>query len=125
MPKINEVLRQEDVGRRLREELPRWHLRHGSIRRVYRVEGWKSALLLTTTIGHLCEVAWHHPEILLSFGRVEIRLSTHIPEGITERDLELATHIEELVGWHPGEESRALDGTPDNPRHAYLKRDPA
>jgi hypothetical protein len=38
--------------------------------------------------------------------------------GLTEKDFALAKKIEEVVGWQPGLEGGALEGTPTDPRFA-------
>jgi 4a-hydroxytetrahydrobiopterin dehydratase len=49
---------------------------------------------------------------------------THTAKGITDKDFELARKIEEVVGWRPGREGGALEGTPETDlRFAYLKYD--
>ena len=55
---------------------------------------------------------------------MEVRLKTHTAKGITDKDLELARKIEEVVAWQPGKEGGALEGTPQgDQRFAYLKYD--
>jgi len=115
------IYEETEAAARLVAELPRWEVADGHLRRIFRVQGWKSALLVAGAIGHLAERAWHHPELRLAWGRVEVRLRTHDPDGITERDFALARRIEEVVGWRPGEEG--LDGTPADPRFAYILED--
>ena len=119
------VISDQDVQTRLAAELPQWRLEGGMICRGYGTSGWKSSLLVVNAIGHLVEVAWHHPDIALSFYRVEVRLMSHDVRGITERDLQLAHKIEEFVLWRPKEEPEsAFDGTPDaDTRFAYLRYD--
>ena len=103
-------------------DLPAWALADGTIRRTFRTHGWKGTLMLVTTIGHLAEAAWHHPDLLVSYDKVEVRLSTHSEKGITAKDLALAAKIELVVMWRPGgEEGGPLDGTPSDPRHAYVR----
>ncbi len=111
------------VAQHLARDLPRWRLEDKSIRRVYRVNGFKSALMLVNAIGHLAEVAWHHPDLALSWGRVEVSLWSHDADGVTWRDLELAQRIEDLATWRPGARGGALEGTPHDPQHAYLLDD--
>lgn len=116
------VYEETEAAARLAKELPRWEIVEGHLRRCYRVQGWKSTLLLAGAIGHLAEQAWHHPELRLSWGRVEVRLRTHEHDGITERDFALARRIEELVTRRPGPEE-GLEGTPEDPRFAYIRED--
>ena len=118
------VYSDADVEAWLRENLPHWTLERGWIRRKYRTNGWKGTLMVVNTIGHLAEVAWHHPDITLSYAWLEVRLCTHSAKGITGKDFALARKIEEVVQWQPGKEGDGLEGTPrDDQRFAYIKYD--
>jgi 4a-hydroxytetrahydrobiopterin dehydratase len=120
---VEKTLTDDEIVTRLSGVLVRWTYSDGAIRRQYVTHGWKSTLMVVNTIGHLCEAAWHHPDLAVSYNRVGVALSTHDANGITERDFALAAKIEEVVCWRPGEEGGALEGTPDDPRYAYLKYD--
>jgi 4a-hydroxytetrahydrobiopterin dehydratase len=111
---------ESEITARLAEQLPRWRLEGGWIRRTYRTSGWKGTLMVINTIGHLAEAAWHHPDITASYAWVEVRLQTHTAKGITDKDFELAKKIEEVVLWQPGLAGGALEGTPADPRFAYI-----
>jgi 4a-hydroxytetrahydrobiopterin dehydratase len=102
--------------------LPHWRLEEGWIKRTYKTNSWKGTLMVINTVGHLAEAAWHHPDMTLSYAWVEVRLMTHSAKGVTRKDIELARKIEEVVAWRPGEGS-ALEGTPGDPRFAYIKYD--
>ncbi|WP_034992038.1 4a-hydroxytetrahydrobiopterin dehydratase [Beijerinckia mobilis] len=104
-------------------DLPCWFFADGAIRRRYKTSGWKATLMVVNTVGHLCEAAWHHPEIHLSYGGVEIALSTHTPRGITEKDFALARKIEDVIFWQPSRDSGPLEGTPSDPAFAYIDYD--
>ena len=104
-------------------KLPGWRLQNGAIRRMFRTSGWKSSLMVVNAIGHLAEAAWHHPDISLSWDRVEVSLTTHDCGGLSARDFELALKIEDFVCWRPGRDGGALEGTPDDVRFAYLEYD--
>lgn len=113
------ALSPEAVAERLARELPAWRLENGAIRRLYKVNGFKSALMVVNAVGHLAECAWHHPDIALSWGKVEVALWSHDAGGVTDRDFALARKIEEVVAWRP---DAPLEGTPDDPQHAYVLR---
>ncbi len=117
-----QALAADEIAARL-ETLPGWRLQEGAIKRTFRTHGWKGSLMVTSAIGHLAEVAWHHPEIALSWNRVEVSLSTHDVDGISDRDFELARKIEEFVSWRPANEGGALEGTPAEDRFAYIAYD--
>lgn len=114
----------DEVTARLTGPLRHWRLEKGWIRRTYRTHGWKGTLMVINTVAHLAEAAWHHPDITASYAWVEVRLCTHSAKGITDKDLQLAAKIEEVVQWQPAGEESALEGTPRNdPRFAYIKYD--
>lgn len=114
----------EQITARLKSELPAWKFETAWIVRTYRTGDWKGTLMVVNTVGHLAEVAWHHPELEVSYAAVTVKLQSHDANGITERDFALARKIEDVVLWNPGSEAgSALVGTPDDPRFKYLVRD--
>ena len=115
------VFTPEQIDARLKAELPTWKFEQAWIVRTFKTSGWKSTLMVVNTVGHLAEVAWHHPELDVSYASVTVKLQSHDAQGITERDFALAHKIEEVVLWRPGRETGAvLEGTPDDPRFKYL-----
>jgi 4a-hydroxytetrahydrobiopterin dehydratase len=120
----NEVYSAEEVEARLKEELPKWFLEDGWIRRKYKTSGWKGTLMVVNTVGHLAEAAWHHPDLTVSYAFVIVKLVNHEAKGITDKDFQLERKSEEVIMWQPGtEEGSALPGTPDDPRFKYMKYD--
>ena len=113
----------EDAQARLETmALAHWSVRDGSLFRAYQTADWRSSMMIANAIAHLAEAAWHHPELRISWGRVEVWLTTHSDGGITDKDFALAQRIEDRVLWQPDDDS-ALDGTPDEARWRYLLRD--
>ena len=112
-----------EVEALLQEELPKWYLEKGWIRRKYKTSGWKGTLMVVNTVGHLSEAAFHHPDLTVSYAFVIVKLVNHAAKGITNKDFELAHKIEEVIMWQPGKEESALTGTPDDPRFKYIKYD--
>ncbi len=119
--KAEESYNDADIEARLKEQLPNWHLEDGWIRRKYKTAGWKGTLMVINTVGHLAEAAFHHPDLSASYAFVIVKLMTHSAKGVTNKDFELARKIEEVVGWQPGKEGGALEGTPSDPRFKYIK----
>ncbi len=115
------VFTEAQIAARLPQELPRWSFTNGHIERVFKTAGWKASLMVVNAIGHLAEVAWHHPDLAVSYASVTVRLMTHDAGGITDKDFELARKIEEVVMWRPGQQpGSALEGTPDDERYACV-----
>ena len=113
-----------EIAERLARELPHWKYEDGWIRRTYKTASWKGTLMAINAVGHLAEAAWHHPDIKASYAWLEVKLKTHSAKGVTDKDFELARKIEEVVGWRPGKEGGALEGTPTGDmRVAYINYD--
>ena len=64
------------------------------------------------TVGYLCEAAYHHADISLTWGKAWIKLKTHSAGGITDKDFALAKQIEAVVLWRPPA-GGPLEGTPN------------
>jgi len=121
---ITKVYSEQEIKLKLETELPHWYLENGWIRRKYRTSGWKATLMVVNTIGHLAEAAWHHPDLTVSYAFVVVKLMTHDAKGITDKDFELATKIEQVISWQPANDNGALEGTPnDDARFKYIKYD--
>src|SRR6266566_5046866 len=66
--------------------------------------------LLLKAIGFFAEAADHHPDLAVSWGKVQVKLWTHSAGGVTASDMELAQLIEQTALWRPPTGS-ALRGT--------------
>ncbi|MDE2364088.1 MAG: 4a-hydroxytetrahydrobiopterin dehydratase [Hyphomicrobiales bacterium] len=115
------VYRIPEIEQRLARENPRWRYENGAIVRTFRTQSWKATLLAAGAVAHLAEAAWHHPEMILNYPSLEVRLNTHDAGGVTDKDFELAAQIEKVVGWRP--QGGALEGTPQDAASAYIKYD--
>jgi 4a-hydroxytetrahydrobiopterin dehydratase len=62
----------------------------------YRFDDFKSALAFTNRVGGVAEEEGHHPDIILSWGKVVIRLWTHKINGLAENDFIVASKIDAL-----------------------------
>jgi 4a-hydroxytetrahydrobiopterin dehydratase len=98
-----------DIAERLKA-LPSWRLEAGAIVRDFATDGWPTTLMLVNAIGFFAEAADHHPDLAVSWGKVQVKLSTHSAGGVTASDMELATLIEQTALWRPAGKS-ALRGT--------------
>jgi 4a-hydroxytetrahydrobiopterin dehydratase len=64
--------------------------------REFRFNDFLEALTFTNRVGALAEQEGHHPDILLSYGKVGITLWTHAIDGISENDFILAAKVDQL-----------------------------
>ncbi len=69
--------------------------------------------MLVNAIGFFAEAADHHPDLAVSWGKVQVKLWTHSAGGVTASDVELAKLIEQTALWRPrsGGRASALRGT--------------
>ena len=103
----------DQIDAKLRElGLNDWYLEDGWLRRKFKTDGWPTTLMLTNAIGYLCEAAYHHADLSITWGKLWVKLKTHSAGGITDKDFELARKIEEIVLWRP-QPGGALEGTPN------------
>lgn len=68
-----------------------------AIRKSYHFSDFSEAWAFLSRIALAAEKMDHHPEIFNVYNRVEIILSTHDVEGLSELDLRLARTIDELA----------------------------
>jgi 4a-hydroxytetrahydrobiopterin dehydratase len=107
------VYSDAEVQARIQETgLSEWYLEEGWLRRKYNTDGWPTTLMLTNAIGYLCEAAWHHADLAITWGKLWVKLKTHSAGGITDKDFALAQKIEEVVLWRPPA-GGPLEGTPN------------
>lgn len=66
------------------------------LEKTFSFKDFKEALDFTNKVGELAEQENHHPDILLSWGKVKITLFTHKINGLSESDFILAAKIGEL-----------------------------
>jgi len=106
------VYGEAEVAAKLAEHgLGEWYLEDGWIRRKYNTDGWPQTLMAVNAIGYLCEAAWHHADLSITWGKLWVKLKTHDAGGITDKDFELARKIEEVVLWRPAT-GNSLTGNP-------------
>lgn len=112
------IYTDDEVAARVQSEgLSEWKLEEGWLRRKFNTDGWPTTLMLVNAIGFLCEAAWHHADLSVTWGKLWVKLRTHSAGGITDKDFALARKIDELALWRP-EPGGPLEGTP-NP---FVKR---
>ena len=66
------------------------------ITRTFLFPDFKQALGFVNRVGEVAEEQGHHPDILLTWGKVEITLWTHKIDGLTESDIIMAAKIDAL-----------------------------
>jgi 4a-hydroxytetrahydrobiopterin dehydratase len=79
------------------EILSDWSLRDGKLYRAIRFVNFSATFSFMTQVALIAEKADHHPEWFNVYNRLEIWLTTHDADGISQRDIDLATAINALL----------------------------
>ena len=83
--------------KRLQNQVEGWDVVKGHhLHKAYTFPDFKSALTFVNRVGEVAEEQGHHPDIALTWGKVEITIWTHKIDGLTESDFILAAKLDEL-----------------------------
>jgi 4a-hydroxytetrahydrobiopterin dehydratase len=94
------ISRLEDAARDIAMQLlPQWTYDADAkgIRRTLRFADFAEAFGFMTRLAILAEKADHHPEWFNVYNRVEILLTTHDADGLSQRDIDLASKIDVIA----------------------------
>ena len=82
-------------------ELPGWHRAEvggkPGISKTFDRANFLDGLGFVTRVADLAEKAGHHPDVLLTYPRVTMSLTTHDAGGLTDKDFALAAEIERVA----------------------------
>lgn len=80
--------------------LPGWNTvpDRDAIHKSFHFADFNAAFAFMTRVALRAEQVNHHPEWFNVYNRVDITLSTHDANGLTQRDIDLAHFIEEVAG---------------------------
>ena len=96
MPKISKLSSRE-IEKRL-AGLTGWSLKDGKLYQQFSFDDFVGAFGFMSRVALLAERADHHPEWSNVYNRVEVYLTTHDAQGISERDFQLAENINRVQG---------------------------
>lgn len=82
-------------------QLPGWTMAEGerdAIARTFRFKDFNAAFGFMTRVAIKADQLDHHPEWSNVYNRVEVVLTTHDADGVTELDVTLARFMDEIAG---------------------------
>jgi 4a-hydroxytetrahydrobiopterin dehydratase len=82
-----ELLSDEEIDRQLPDG---WSREGDEIVRTYGFDDYLAGIEFVTHVGEVAEEEFHHPEIVVGYEEVEVRLTSHEEGGITDKDVRLA-----------------------------------
>lgn len=76
-----------------------WDFTHDNTRllRKLKFKDFKMAMDLAYKIGKMADEQWHHPELHVGFGHLEIEVWTHKINGLVESDFIFAAKADEII----------------------------
>ena len=77
---------------------PKWNLVQNNthLKIVYKFKDFAQAMELAVRIGKMADEQWHHPELLVGFGHLDIEVWTHKIEGLVESDFIFCAKVDRI-----------------------------
>jgi 4a-hydroxytetrahydrobiopterin dehydratase len=75
-------------------KLPGWQVAGRELVKEFRFGSYLAGIEFVRQVGHLAEAMNHHPDLLVRWRKVTVRLTTHSAGGLTALDFTLAGKIE-------------------------------
>ena len=83
---------------KLKSQVSGWNVvNEHHLTKTFTFPDFKTALDFVNRAGAIAEEEGHHPDLCLSWGKVEVKTWTHKIDGLTESDFILAAKIDHLV----------------------------
>ncbi len=97
MDNLSYALLDEDAVKMGLASLADWSIENNILTKTYSFESYAEGIMFGAAVGHLANTLDHHPDILISYGKVKVSTWTHDAGGLTSYDLELAKRIDRIV----------------------------
>lgn len=89
-------LNEKEIQEHLAELNPKWKRQDKFIYRAFLFLNFKEAFAFMTEVAEIAEELNHHPNWENSYNKVNVSLTTHDAEGLTDLDFKLAKAIDEI-----------------------------
>ncbi|MFY9268113.1 MAG: 4a-hydroxytetrahydrobiopterin dehydratase [Candidatus Manganitrophaceae bacterium] len=88
------LLSMNEVKRKV-HDLKGWELYDNMLQKKYSFKSFKAAMRFVNRVADLSDSVDHHPDIMINYNRVLLKLTTHSQGGITDKDFNLAQSIDQ------------------------------
>lgn len=78
-------------------QTPEWTIGEKAIERKFYFKDFRQSMVFVNQVADLAERQNHHPDILITYGKVKLVLSTHKVGGLSRNDFILAAKIDLLA----------------------------
>ena len=88
----------QEIDRFAREISSEWKVTHESTRifRSVKTKNFEDSMKLAIKIGLLADEQWHHPELVVGFGHLDVEVWTHKINGLVESDFVFASKVDQI-----------------------------
>jgi len=86
------TLSDEEIAAQLPAD---WDREDDEIVRVYEFDDYLTGVDFAADLAEIADEAFHHPELIIGFRSVEVRLTSHEAGGITDDDIRLAEQFDD------------------------------
>jgi 4a-hydroxytetrahydrobiopterin dehydratase len=93
---VSTVLSDAQIQQAL-QQLPGWRKNGQAIQRVFQFASFVQAMEFVNQMAEAAEAVNHHPDILINYNKVTLTLVSHDSGGLTQRDIKMATRINQLA----------------------------
>lgn len=78
---------------------PNWSVNaaNDTLKREVKINNYIDGLTLLARVVVHAELLQHHPDVLLTYGKITFKISTHDLRSLTELDTDLAERIEKIL----------------------------
>ncbi|HLG22346.1 MAG TPA: 4a-hydroxytetrahydrobiopterin dehydratase [Candidatus Manganitrophaceae bacterium] len=87
------LLSMDEVKRKV-HDLKGWELSDNVLQKKYSFKSFKGSMAFVNKVAELANSVDHHPDIIINYNRVILKLTTHSQGGITDKDFNLAQMID-------------------------------
>ena len=91
-----ELLSDEEIASRL-DGLDGWERAGDAIQKTFERGDFVGSVDFVKSLVEPAEDMGHHPDLSISWDKVEVTITTHAAGGLTENDFELAKRIDQLA----------------------------
>jgi 4a-hydroxytetrahydrobiopterin dehydratase len=88
-----DLLSDEEIDDRLPAD---WERDGDEIVRVYEFDEYLEGAAFASEVAEIADEEFHHPEMMVRYDEVEVRLTSHEAGGITDQDVELAERFDDV-----------------------------
>lgn len=86
----------EEQANDLFKQIPSWTIKDGHVFKQFKFKDFKEAMAFVNRVAGIAEQENHHPNILISYNKVDIEVWTHSINGLSENDFILPAKIDDI-----------------------------